>query len=367
MQPEVLHKVNQYIKRKRPYLNPLYPCQVFKEDDLLEIGFLSRRCEYDAKGTCIMCDYGCAKETYSDEEYLNEMDQILAKRSENINVLLLCSNGSILNSNQIRDELFQKILLHAAQTNIPQVEIECHYKDVTIKKLNMIKKFLPDKQITIEMGLETVNPVYQKIFFGKGIDLNEYEDTIMRIKSYGFKIDLNIIIGLPFLTPKEQLQDTCQTLEWVFEHQCSPVIFPVNIKPFTLLMHMYQSGYYKPISHWLMLTLLDSIEEKKLDQVVVAWYGNREETYEDTENHSIFPTSCPDCIDTIKDFYDKFLSYNNAHARKKLLQDMMNNTKCSCMEQLHLTEDRGDDFENQYESYTAELLREFDFLFLEGK
>lgn len=367
MRPEVLHKVNQYIKRTRPYLNPLYPCQVFKEDDLLEIGFLSKRCEHDAKGTCIMCDYGCAKETYSDGEYLNEMDEILAKYSEGTTILLLCSNGSILNSNQIRDELFQKILLHAAQTDIPQIEIECHYKDVTIKKLDMIKKFLPDKQITIEMGLETVNPVYQKIFFGKGINLNEYEDTILRIQSYGFKIDLNIILGLPFLCSKEQLKDTRQTLDWVFEHQCSPVIFPVNIKPFTLLMHMFQFGYYKPISHWLMLTLLDSIEEKKLDQIVVAWYGNREEIYENIESHAIFPTACPDCIDTIKDFYNKFVSCNNSHVRKKLLQDMMNTAKCSCMKQLNLTEETTFDFEKQYESYTTQLLREFDFLFLEEK
>lgn len=367
MQSEVLRKVNQYIKKMRPYLNPLYPCQVFKENELLEIGFLSKRCEHDAKGTCIMCDYGCAKGTYSDDEYLNEMTQILTKYSEGTIILLLCSNGSILNSNQISDELFQKILLQAAQTDIPQIEIECHYKDITVKKLDMIKEFLPGKQITIEMGLETVNPVYQEIFFGKGIDLIEYEDAILRIQGYGFKIDLNIILGLPFLSSKEQLKDARQTLDWVFEHQCSPVIFPVNIKPFTLLMHMYQSGYYKPISHWLMLSLLDSIKEEKLDQITVAWYGNREEIYANVESHAIFPTACPDCAEIIKNFYDKFMRCSNSHVRKKLLQDMMNTFECSCQEQFNLREETNIDFEKQTESYTAQLLDEFAFLFLEGK
>lgn len=366
MQTEVLRKVNQYIKKARPYLNPLYPCQIFQEEELLEIGFLSKRCEHDAKGTCIMCDYGCAKGTYSDEEYLKEMDKILEKYSHGIMILLLCSNGSILNSKQISNSLLQKILIRAAQTDIMQIEIECHYKDVTISKLDLIKDILCDKQVTIEMGLETVNPLYQDIFFGKDIDLNEYEEKILLIQSYGFKIDLNVILGLPFMSPKEQLKDTRKTLEWVFEHQCSPVIFPVNIKPFTLLMHMYQAGYYKPISHWLLLYLLNSIEEEKLSQVVVAWYGNREEIYEGTEIRAIFPTVCPECEEKITNFYNKFISCNNSHTRKRLLWNTINNTSnCPCLESINFTEEMDVDFEKQYESYIMQLLKEFAFLFQE--
>ncbi len=366
MQTEVLRKVNQYIKKTRPYLNPLYPCQVFQEKELLEIGFLSKRCEHDAKGTCIMCDYGCAKKTYSDEEYLNEMDEILKKYSWETKMLLLCSNGSILNSKQISDGLFKKILLRAAQTDIVQIEIECHYKDVTIKKLDLIKEILYDKKITIEMGLETVNPLYQDIFFGKDINLNEYEKKILLIQSYGFEIDLNIILGLPFMSSKEQLKDTCKTLDWVFEHKCSPVIFPVNIKPFTLLMHMYQSGYYKPISHWLLLYLLDSIEEEKLSQVVIAWYGNREEIYEGTKKRAIFPTVCLECKEKITNFYDKFISCNDSYIRKKLLYDTINSaSKCTCLRHINLREEMDIDFEKQYESYIAGLLEEFAFLFQE--
>lgn len=367
MKPEVFRRVNQHIKKRRPYLNPLHPCQVFKEGDLLEIGFLSKRCEHDAMGTCIMCDYGCAKGTYSDEEYLNEMTRILTKYSKGITILLLCSNGSILNPKQISEKLFQKILLQAAQTDIPQIEIECHYKDVTVEKLELIKEFFPHKQVTIEMGLETINPVYQELFFGKDIDLNTYEDTLLLIRNYGFQIHLNIILGLPFLSLMEQLKDARQTLDWVFAHQCSPVIFPVNIKPFTLLMHMYQSGYYKPISHWLMLSLLDSIEEEKLNQIVVAWYGNREEDYEDTNSHSIFPTACLKCEKAIKDFYDKFVSCDDSHVRKKLLQDMMNMSICSCQKQLTFIEESTNSFETQYENYTDLLLDEFAFLFQEDK
>ena len=363
MRPEVLRKVNQYIKRTRPYLNPLYPCQVFQEGDLLEIGFLSKRCKYDARGTCIMCDYGCAKGTYSDEEYLNEMMCILEKYSEGITILLLCSNGSILNPNQISNELFKKILLQAKETDIPQIEIECHYMDVTIEKLEMIKEFLPNKQVIIEMGLETINPLYQELFFGKQIDLNSYEDTLLRIRSYGFQTDLNVILGLPFLSPVDQLKDTLKTLDWVFAHQCSPIIFPVNIKPFTLLMHMYQSGYYKPISHWQMLYLLDSIDVGKLNQVVVAWYGNREEVYEGTKSRAIFPTACLKCEKAINTFYDQFMSCSNSYIRKKLLQNMMKTPICSCSERLKFLEQNTNDFEAQYESYTNRLLDEFTFLF----
>lgn len=365
MRPDVLRKVNQYIKKNRPYLNPLYPCQVFKETNLLEIGFLSKRCKYDAMGTCIMCDYGCAKGSYSHEEYLNEMDRILAEHCEGITILLLCSNGSILNSNQISDELFRKILLRAARTGIPQIEIECHYKDVTEDKLKMIKETIPHKQVTIEMGLETVNPVYQKLFFGKEIDLSTYENVLECIHSYGFQADLNIILGLPFLTSSEQLKDTLQTLNWVFDHHCSPVIFPVNIKPFTLLMHMYQSGYYKPISHWLMILLLNLIEEDKLDQVVIAWYGNREEIYKDTDSRAIFPTACHNCAEAITDFYHKFISCKHSRMRKKYLRDMMDLSVCSCLEKLKFSEEISNDFEKQYESYTDLLLNEFSFLFQE--
>lgn len=356
----ILMRANLQAKRNRPPFSHGKICDVFCSGNLIEIGFLSGRCCNDRCGSCIMCDYGAANGTRPVQEYLVEMDRILEEADPSVHVLLLCTNGSFLDRTQISRELFQAVLERAAQSQIGWIEIETHYKDVTPEKLRQIQRLLPNKRIAIEMGLETANPIYQSHIIMKGIDLAAYERTVALIQSFGFLTEVNIMVGLPFLSPKEQFDDAVRTMDWAFHHGCGLVIFPMNIKPYTLLMEMFRSGHYQPVSSWMLPLLLDTLSGPQLEQVTVAWYGNREEIYPETQERAVFPQSCPSCALEIERVYRQFPKTAGGDERKTLLAQLFSRAGrrgCSCLADARneIFAQPQDTFESRYVKYVSYL------------
>lgn len=356
MDSQVLIAANLRARKNRPFFSTGKICDVFRSGNLMEIGFLSRRCRKDRCGVCIMCDYGAAEGTHTVEEYLLEMDHILTEAGRDVDILLLCTNGSFLDEEQISRELFQSILARAAQTQARLIEIETHYHDVTPEKLRRIKELLPGKHIAIEMGLETANPLYQSHVIMKGIRLPDYEKTISLIQSFGFMAEVNIMVGLPFLSAKEQMADALATVRWAFDHGCRAVLFPVNIKPYTLLMDMYRTGHYRPISQWMLPLLLNMLSEEELDNVTAAWFGNREEVYPSSAERAVFPQACPACSAAVQSFYPMFLAAQGGKDRKALLTELLS-FDCGCLEAAKndIATDAPGSFSSRYEAYISYL------------
>ncbi len=356
MDGDILVAENLRLRKGRPFLSNGKICNVFCNEKLIEIGFLSRRCRNDCRGVCIMCDYGAADGTHEIREYLFEMDRILEEADPGLEILLLCTNGSFLDQAQISPELFKAVLTRAAQTPASLVEIETHYRDVTPEKLRQIQELLPGKQIGIEMGLETVNPLLQSHIIMKGICLPDYERTISLIQSYGFMTEVNIMVGLPFLSAKEQIEDAVTTIQWAFQRGCRVVLFPMNIKPYTLLMDMYHSGHYRPISQWMLPLVLDTLSAEAMEQITVAWYGNREERYPNSER-AVFPQACPSCTGSIQRFYTQFQKTQGGHERRALLSRLLSQTTCKCLEEARqgaVTNGSGS-FASRYADYVSFL------------
>lgn len=356
MDSKILMAANLQAKRERPFFSAGKICDVFRSGNLMELGFLSVRCGKDRCGACIMCDYGAAEGTYTVDEYLLEMDRILSETEQEMDILLLCTNGSFLDREQISEELFQAVLARAAQTRAWLVEIETHYRDVTPEKLCQLKELLPGKHIAIEMGIETANSLYQSHMIMKGIHLSDYEKTISLIQSFGFMVEVNIMVGLPFLSPREQFEDALATIHWAFRRGCRVVLFPMNIKPYTLLMNMYHSGHYHLISQWMLPLLLDMLSAQELEQITAAWFGNREEVYPSSKERVVFPHACPVCTAAISHFYLQFLAAQSGIERKALLTDLLAQ-KCGCLEDARrdISTDASGSFMSRYEAYISYL------------
>ncbi len=358
MELNVVRKANLAIREGRPFFPEGKICDVFRTSDLVEIGFLSKRCSRDLKGACMMCDYGAARSAYPVQAYLDEMEHILQTLDCSVKILLLCTNGSFFDPQQIEPALFYAILERAGHCDVPSIEIETHYQDVTEEKLAQIKTLLPRKSIIIEMGLETLEPIYQSNIIMKDIDLDEYIHTIQRIHRYGFGVDINIMVGMPFLSPKEQFDDALRTIQWCAAHDCSPILFPMNIKPYTLLMEAYRAGLYQPISQWMLPLLLDALPESILEQVTVAWFGNREEVYVGSGERAVFPVACPACTTAIREFYDILPTFSSGSARKARLDGLLNRTaSCRCLEETKETLSKTPEgtFETRYAAFLSWL------------
>lgn len=112
----------------------------------------------------------------------------------------------------------------------------------------------------------------------------------------------NILVGIPFLSTQEQIEDALTSIEWCIKNKIDEIdLFPINIKPYTLLEELYKSNDYDVISHWELIEVLNRVPEDYLSKIFLAWYGNRNLKY-DNEVHSIFPKSCFKCHNNLMEF-----------------------------------------------------------------
>lgn len=331
MNREIFLQTNQLIRNKRPDLNEVKACTATPVGDMLEIVFTSKRCRNDKAGTCIMCDYGYSIKKWSDDEYIESFRDILNWDLQKYKSIHLCANGSMMDEYQISTDLFSRIINELKNCSVSEIGIETHFNTVTEDKLSLIQQTLPNKNIYIEMGLESINPQCLSALIMKSIDLSKLDKTINLIKKFGFAVVLNVLLGMPFMSPAEQLKDAEQTMLWVLERDCRAVIFPINIKPFTLLYYMYSSGFYQPVSHWLLIVLLNSLPANFLDKITVAYYGNRDESYVNIDQHTVFPVCCPICEQSLFKFYHSFNHVYDWNYRKKLINRLIEQVSCDCL------------------------------------
>ncbi len=332
MNKELIIK-NKQIRKSRPILNPKVLYSTYENNGVFQICFKSRGCSNYLNGFCIMCDYGVSN-NITPNELDSAFDQAMNESKEKIRTLLLNSFGSVLDQAEISRECFITLLKKIKNTNIKNIIFEKNYTTITIEKLKLIRRKLFDRNITFEFGLETSDEQVRENFLLKYIDNDKFIDVINLIHSYDMRVIANIIVGIPFLEEKEQIKNAVESIDWCFKNNINEVdLFPMNIRPYTLLREIYEEGKYNIISHWMLIEVLSDVPIHYLSDIYIAWYGNRDLKYSDNL-HSIFPTSCDICQKDLFVFYKEYLKSQDSNVRKELINNLIANKHCKCYQKI---------------------------------
>ncbi len=304
-------------KNKQGFTNQKYA--TFFDGKVLQICFYSTGCRFSKNGNCIMCDYGKPrKENLTPNDVRKIIQEVFKHLKEQPKVLLLNSLGSVLDEVEMPKQNIVALLDEISNIDIDVIVFETHYSSIQEDILQLIKQKLPKKCIEIELGFESANPKYRKNYLNKIIDNDKFIEKVKLIKSYGFIVEANVLFGMPFLSNKEQIQDTIQSIEWCFQNNIDRVnLFPMNIKPYTLLYKLYEIGDYLPVKHKDFIEVLKQIPKEYIDKVYLCWYGNRQLYYDGKV--SILPICNDNEYDKLMNFYKDF----NLHKDKKYRENLL--------------------------------------------
>jgi radical SAM enzyme (TIGR01210 family) len=110
----------------------------------------------------------------------------------------------------------------------------------------------------------------------------------------------NVLLGAPFLTEAEALASAVDSLRWALEagtHLC--VLFPANVKRWTLQHWLWERGLYHSPSLWSLIEAVHALGPELARRVLLSWYSA---AITDAENPSqvsdpvlAVPTTCPAC------------------------------------------------------------------------
>lgn len=277
---------------------------------------------------CTYCNYGF--------DYNLTLDMVMPELGKikledfDIHELELEANGSFLSEREIPYDLFLEVLRFVAHRGIPVITMETHYTTITEEKLQTIRSILGEEQvINFELGFESANEMVRKIY-NKDINIKKYLEVTRLCEKYRIALQINVLLGAPFLTREEQIQDCINSLEFVYNEMPKDtivVLFPINIKNNTMLKLWQEKGLYEQISSWEFVELLHKIPEKYLDRFTIAWWGNRENTF--TKGIMQFPKTCGKCKERLLKFYKDFYCNWNPSYRKQIIEEMWT-SRCEC-------------------------------------
>ncbi len=332
---KLLSKANILIRQNRPLDNPDEIITVFRRNNFLQLTFHSNGCRYSAAGSCTMCNYGIGKIAKL-QDILSELETICqSKDFKECDMILLGASGSFLDDQEIPADYQHKIMERIAKSHMQEIHIETHYKSITNQKLHNIRKIFQNQTITIEMGLETVTEEFQENILNKKIPLSELNSVIKQIHTEKMLTALNVLVGIPFLSEKEQLAEALKTLRWALNNNADYVVlFPINIQPYSLFEWWHKNNYITEPSLWMLVYLLSELSDDEMRHVCFAWYGNRCITYSN-ERKTQTPQACSVCRPQLIKFFQKFSSDFNIETRKTYLkQFLQTNFECDCFDKL---------------------------------
>jgi len=266
-----------------------------------------------------MCNYGKSTPVAADEmiEYVRA-GLSLAPKAEGM-MLLVSPSGSMLDEWEVPALARQGIFELVRNTNASTYVCETRADTITDTKIKQYKEMFNNKIACIEVGLESSNPWISKYCVNKTLSLENYIHSMSILQKYQIPSIANVVVGSPFLSVQEAIDDAVNTVHWAISHgtkRCT--IFPVHVKRWTLVEWLWERGYYTPLSLWSLIEVLNRLGPDLAQRVTISWYKLYiEKMVKGRLNSSIdlgylsSPTTCPLCqarvirlLDTYRDTSD---------------------------------------------------------------
>lgn len=263
------------------------------------ICFRTRGCRFDHLGQCVMCDYW--RSAPIDPEAMktacrNALDALI----EVPEVLQVTPSGSMFDEWEVPGDVRRELFSMVAEIGCEKYICETRPEFVTPQVLREMRSIMPGKELGIEIGLESSDPWVLEYVLGKSsiplARLNEGLRTgtptsdserggqFNKIPSYygravkdahmeSIEVFTNILLGAPFLSVSEAVEDTIRSVRWAFEKGADYcIVFPLHVKPWTIVHRLWEMGHYASPSLWSLVEVLWRLGCETADRTFISWY-----------------------------------------------------------------------------------------------
>lgn len=313
----LLDEVILSLRKKRLKVDLSLPYTVYSSGRMLQVWINTPACRFSLVGKCSICDYWDG--TASEQAVIKACEYIEQVGNE-YDILLLNTCGSCFCEEELPYQELLRVMRTVAKTSIRRVIIESHLAYVTAEKMQRIKEILIGKEVFLEYGQESTSWDVLKYCLNKPSMCMKY-NVIHKLQNIGVGIMANVVLGIPFLTVQQRVDDSVESICSLLEDGMDEVVlFPVNIKPYTLVRYLYDKGYYKQVNAIEILEVLDQFEPKELSRIELAWFEPQRDKLEAYGERSFGAYYCPECGQKLLKHFLDYRSAVDGTERKRILQ-----------------------------------------------
>jgi len=246
------------------------PVKCWSEKDVLEnkivdtfvIIFRTRGCKWSQKSGCTMCGYhNDSLWNYVTEEDLLKQFKTAMKIYNGEKFVKIFNSGSFLDDSEFSPRVRFEILSRLAK-NADKISIESRPEYITDNKLIDLKEAVQSNTLEIGLGLETANDFVRENSINKGFTFADYKTATKVLKKNKCQIKTYVIVKPPFLTEKESIEDSIETIYKIKDMTDVISLNPINVQRNTLIEFLWRRGQYCPTWLWSIVDILK--EGKKI-------------------------------------------------------------------------------------------------------
>ena len=294
-----------------------------------EIWFSTAGCSHDGRGGCTMCNYG-RRRPISGDDMVEAVRQGLVGAAPGVDELLVSPSGSMLDPREVPPAARRRIFALISEFPATRYTLETRADSITPEIVDELIASIPGKGLAIEIGLESSSAWVQRFCLNKGEHPDQFTVAINLLVSKHIEVYANVILGAPFLEPAEAIQDAVRSARWALaQGALAAVLFPIHVKPYTLLAWLYERQLYRPPSLWSLIESLHRLGANLSSRVTISWYRNY---YTDKWKVIASPTTCPTCREAVLNLLDEYRAQRSWAVVQELVA-----LDCACKEEWRRT------------------------------
>lgn len=230
-------------------------------------------CRWSASAGCVMCGYhlGANRDPVTDEHLVSQTRDAISRLNPKIYPsLVFTSNGSFLDDAEISDQVRPVLLGMLKDAGFKFVTIETRPEYITTKRLSDLRDaFSPETPLTrsapisVSFGLESCDDFVQQFCVNKGRRREDYVKAFDLLRKNGFPFDCYVLLGKPFMTAEEDIDDAVKTIEFAIDQGAGYVFVMVtNMVDYSLTGYLAEKGRYRLPSLWRAIELLERLPDQ---------------------------------------------------------------------------------------------------------
>lgn len=321
----------------------------------VRLWFRTTGCTYDRQGLCTMCNYGAGDELpatiVDDLRAAVETAGITAEAT-----VLVSPSGSMFDPREVPDHVRIEVLRVVAGSPARTVLCETRPETVTRARMEEFASILGDKAGVVELGLESADPWALRWLINKKLDLGTFRSAVGICHDSGLRVLANVSLGTAMLSPSAAIRDAERAVRWAIEAGTDAcVVFPLQVREWTLLAWLWRHGRYAPVSLWSLIEVLRAVGREFPGRVSAAWYRDYN-AMDDAASASMpilaSPATCPECLPSVLEALDGYRDSSDP-----AVLDRLAGAGCNCRtEWLRSLDDPPIDVADTYQAIGRDVL-----------
>jgi radical SAM enzyme (TIGR01210 family) len=231
-------------------------------------------CRWSTSAGCVMCGYhlGAHRGTVGDDNLVAQTADVIRRLNPKVYpTLVFTSNGSFLDPAEVSDEVRPVLLRMLRDAGFRFLVVETRPEFITPTRLDaMVAAFSPESPaprarhpISLSFGLESSNDFVQQYCVNKGRRRDDYVKAFAVLREARFHIDSYVLLGKPFMTAREDVDDAVETIRFAVDSGVGYVFVMVtNMVAYSLTSYLHERGRYHLPSLWRAVELLERLPER---------------------------------------------------------------------------------------------------------